>query len=150
LRIAGDCLVAERVVENPILNSPFAEPTRHFKFDEEGITNEVVDGRRRSSYFIPIARTLWVPAVTTRTPAGARRLRKVAKICEGYGQRVQDSVFECIVGPADMEMFRARLLKVIVPLEDSLRIYTLHARREDVVEVHGRDLYRDLRLPLII
>ena len=43
------------VIENPILNSPFAEPNRHFRFDEEGITNEVVEGRRVSSYFIPIA-----------------------------------------------------------------------------------------------
>lgn len=43
-----------RVIENPILNSPFAEPSRHFRFDDEGITNEVVEGRRASSYFIPI------------------------------------------------------------------------------------------------
>lgn len=44
------------VIENPILNSPFVEPTRHFKFSDEGITDETVDGRRTSSYFIPIAR----------------------------------------------------------------------------------------------
>jgi type III restriction enzyme len=44
------------VIENPILNSPFAEPTRHFKFTDDGITNEKVQGRRVSSYFIPIAR----------------------------------------------------------------------------------------------
>ena len=43
------------VIENPILNSPFDEPGRHFKFGEEGITSEVVEGRRTSSYFIPIA-----------------------------------------------------------------------------------------------
>jgi len=43
------------VIENPILNSPFDEPTRHFKFGDEGITNEVVEERRTSSYFIPIA-----------------------------------------------------------------------------------------------
>ena len=43
------------VIENPILNSPFAEPTRHFRFDEDGITDEIVEGRRRSTYFIPIA-----------------------------------------------------------------------------------------------
>ena len=79
-----------------------------------------------------------------------RRLRKVAKICEGFGQRVQDSVFECSVGPADMERFRIRLLKVIMPSEDSLRIYRLSSKREEVVEVHGRDLYRDLAGPLII
>lgn len=44
----------QTVIENPILNGPFAEPTRHFRFGEEGITDEVVDGRRASSYFVPI------------------------------------------------------------------------------------------------
>jgi type III restriction enzyme len=48
--------MADSLIENPILNSPFLEPERHFKFSDEGITNEVVDGRRSSSYFIPIAR----------------------------------------------------------------------------------------------
>ena len=43
------------VIENPIINSPYAEPTRHFQFGDEGITNEIVDGRRSSSYFVPIA-----------------------------------------------------------------------------------------------
>lgn len=45
------------VIENPILNSPFVEPTRHFRFDDDGITNEVVDERRISSYFVPIPRS---------------------------------------------------------------------------------------------
>ncbi len=44
----------DAVIENPILNSPFREPTRHFRFDDEGITNEIVEARRLSSYFIPI------------------------------------------------------------------------------------------------
>src|SRR5271169_3572945 len=44
------------VIENPIINSPFDEPTRHFQFTDEGITNEIVDGRRTSSYFVPIAK----------------------------------------------------------------------------------------------
>lgn len=43
------------VIENPVINSPYEMPSRHFKFGEEGITNEVVDGRRSSSYFVPIA-----------------------------------------------------------------------------------------------
>ena len=42
-------------IENPILNSPFAEPARHFKFDDDGITSENSEGRRRSTYFISIA-----------------------------------------------------------------------------------------------
>ena len=44
------------VIDNPILNSPFAEPARHFRFDEDGITSEIAEGRRRSTYFIPIAK----------------------------------------------------------------------------------------------
>ena len=45
------------IIENPILNSPFEEPTQHFLFDEDGITNQVVEKRRLSSYFVPIPQT---------------------------------------------------------------------------------------------
>ena len=48
--------MSQVVIENPIINTPFEEPTRHFRFTDEGITNEIVDGRRISSYFVPIAR----------------------------------------------------------------------------------------------
>ena len=48
--------MSQVVIENPIINSPFDEPTRHFRFSDEGITNEIVDGRRTSSYFVPIAK----------------------------------------------------------------------------------------------
>lgn len=44
------------VIENPILNSPFEEPSLHFRFADEGITNEITEGRRVSSYFVPIPR----------------------------------------------------------------------------------------------
>lgn len=44
------------LIENPIINSPFAEPERHFRFADNGITDEIVLGRRRSTYFIPIAK----------------------------------------------------------------------------------------------
>ncbi len=44
------------VIENPIINSPFTEPTRHFRFADDGITDEIVDERRTSSYFVPIAK----------------------------------------------------------------------------------------------
>ena len=44
------------IIENPVINSPFAEPTRHYRFDDEGITNEILESRRISSYFIPIAK----------------------------------------------------------------------------------------------
>ena len=48
--------MSQVVIENPIINSPFDEPTRHFRFTDEGITNEIIAGRRASSYFVPIAR----------------------------------------------------------------------------------------------
>lgn len=48
--------MSHEVIENPVINSPFAEPERHFRFTEEGITDEIVRDRRASSYFIPIAR----------------------------------------------------------------------------------------------
>jgi type III restriction enzyme len=46
--------VRDTIIENPILNSPFREPNRHFRFSEEGITNEIVEARRASAYFVPI------------------------------------------------------------------------------------------------
>lgn len=48
--------MSQVVIENPIINSPFDEPNRHFQFSDEGITNEIIDGRRSSSYFVPIAK----------------------------------------------------------------------------------------------
>ena len=44
----------EVIIADPIINSPFEEPKRHYKFDEQGITNEIVEKRRRSAYFVPI------------------------------------------------------------------------------------------------
>jgi len=44
------------IIENPVINSAFKEPTRHFRFSDEGITDEIVVSRRKSAYFIPIAR----------------------------------------------------------------------------------------------
>src|SRR5262245_43857836 len=49
-------MAAQVVIENPIINSPFTEPTRHFRFNDDGITDEIAEGRRVSSYFIPIAK----------------------------------------------------------------------------------------------
>jgi type III restriction enzyme len=46
----------QTVIENPILNSPYEEPQRHFRFDEDGITSDIVNTRRASSYFVPIAK----------------------------------------------------------------------------------------------
>ncbi len=63
--------------------------------------------------------------VNTETPAGKKRLRKVAKECTNYGQRVQNSVFECIVDQAQAVMLQAKLESLIDPCCDSLRFYRL-------------------------
>ena len=55
--IRGRSSMSQVVIENPIINSPFDEPTRHFRFSDEGITDEIGDGRRTSSYFVPIAKS---------------------------------------------------------------------------------------------
>lgn len=87
--------------------------------------------------------------VSTETKAGRRRLRHVATACKDFGQRVQYSVFECTVSEAQFEALRHRLLKTINKDEDSLRIYHLRGRREDVVESHGIDNYVSFEDPLI-
>ena len=88
--------------------------------------------------------------VNTETKAGQRRLRKVAKICEGFGQRVQKSVFECTVDRARREELVHRLLKVIDEEKDSLRLYRLREPRESYLTVYGRDLEFDLHDPLVL
>jgi len=47
--------MSQTVIENPVINSPFREPNCHFRFDDEGITDDIIDGRRTSAYFVPIA-----------------------------------------------------------------------------------------------
>jgi CRISPR-associated protein Cas2 len=88
--------------------------------------------------------------VNTLTKEGRRRLRRVAKICEGFGQRVQLSVFEISVTETQKEILRHRLKKAIDPSLDSLRIYTLVGSRANVVEAHGRDQFIDYTEPLIV
>lgn len=88
--------------------------------------------------------------VNTLTKEGRGRLRKVAKVCEGYGQRVQFSVFECKLNDMEMERIRVKLLKIINTKEDSLRIYHLGRNRDDYLESYGRDTYVDFDAPLII
>lgn len=63
--------------------------------------------------------------VSTQDNAGRKRLRQVAKQCQNYGQRVQNSVFECLVDPAQLTKLRQKLLAIIEPESDSLRIYLL-------------------------
>ena len=76
--------------------------------------------------------------VSTECAAGRRRLKRVAKACVGYGLRVQYSLFECELDPAQWVELRTRLLTIIVPSEDSLRFYFLGANWQRRIEQHGR------------
>jgi len=88
--------------------------------------------------------------VDTTTKEGARRLRKVAKICEHYGQRVQFSVFEVRVSSAMREELEARLRKTINQKTDSLRLYDLADGRDRSVTTYGVDRYTDFDGPLVV
>ncbi|MGB4548553.1 MAG: CRISPR-associated endonuclease Cas2 [Syntrophales bacterium] len=81
---------------------------------------------------------------------GARRLRRVAKACKDYGQRVQYSVFECIVDPAQWVVLKQRLIKEINEEKDSLRFYFLGANWKRRVEHVGAKKTVDQEGPLIV
>lgn len=88
--------------------------------------------------------------VATSNDGGQRRLRRVAKICKNYGQRVQYSIFECIVNPAQWTMLRQQLIDVIEENEDSLRFYFLGANWRKRIEHIGAKAGFDQEGPLII
>ena len=88
--------------------------------------------------------------VSTTTAAGRRRLRRIAHLCKDYGQRVQNSVFECDVGESEWQILRPALLAEINLSEDSLRFYRLGESRSLGVEHHGTKPTIDFRGPLII
>ena len=75
--------------------------------------------------------------VATETPGGQRRLRRVAKVCQDYGQRVQYSVFECLIDPAQWAYLKSQLIDEIDPQSDSLRFYFLGANWQRRVEHVG-------------
>jgi len=89
--------------------------------------------------------------VSTVQPAGRRRLRRISKACQGWGQRVQNSVFECDVDPAQWTRLKDHLLDLMNPEEDSLRFYYLGANWKRKVEHAGTKPSVDLRHdPLVI
>lgn len=75
--------------------------------------------------------------VNTEDAAGRRRLRQVARQCVNYGQRVQNSVFECLVDPAQYKLLQAKLLSIIDEGKDSLRFYRLGDRYQEKIEHFG-------------
>ncbi|MDX9746508.1 MAG: CRISPR-associated endonuclease Cas2 [Syntrophales bacterium] len=88
--------------------------------------------------------------VATNEAGGARRLRRVAKVCQNYGQRVQYSVFECLVNPAQWTVFREKLIKEIDINSDSLRFYFLGANWKRRVEHVGAKPALDQEGPLVV
>lgn len=87
--------------------------------------------------------------VSTESDGGKRRLRRVARACKDYGQRVQYSVFECQVDPAMWVKLRDRLVKEIDPEHDSLRFYHLGAKWRGKIEHVGAKPALDLDGPLV-
>lgn len=88
--------------------------------------------------------------VRTDSPRGQRRLRRMAKACESYGQRVQNSVFECLLEPAQWVAFQDWLLKEADLEEDSLRFYYLGRNWRRRVEHHGVKRAWDPEGPLVV
>jgi len=88
--------------------------------------------------------------VRTESKEGQRRLRRVAKVCENYGQRVQNSVFECLLEPAQWTELRRRLIDVTEQTEDSLRFYFLGKNWKRRVEHIGAKETYDPEGPLVV
>lgn len=88
--------------------------------------------------------------VVTETKEGRRRLRRVARTCEGIGQRVQKSVFECQVDAMQFEALERKLLDIIDPDEDCLRFYRLTEPVDLHVREHGKFKAVDFDGPLVI
>ncbi|MDP8255324.1 MAG: CRISPR-associated endonuclease Cas2 [Candidatus Alcyoniella australis] len=88
--------------------------------------------------------------VSTETQAGRRRLRRISKACQDYGQRVQWSIFECKLDKTNWVVLRARLLNEMNDKKDSLRFYILSEDDLGKVEHHGCRKPLDLDAPLIV
>lgn len=88
--------------------------------------------------------------VRVSDPGGTKRLRRVAKVCRNYGQRVQFSVFECLVDPAQWVLLRAQLINEIDEEADSLRFYFLGTNWRKRVEHVGAKPGIDQEGPLIV
>lgn len=88
--------------------------------------------------------------VETITQEGRRRLRRVAKTCESYGQRAQKSVFECKMEPAMFLEFESKLLSIIDKNHDSLRIYFLDENSVKKIKQVGNSTLIDFEEPLVL
>lgn len=87
--------------------------------------------------------------VTTKDKKGRTRLRKIAKICQNYGLRVQNSVFECIVDQMEYVQLKHKLLEIVDLAEDSLRIYRLGNNYKNKIEHFGTKSVLNVEDPLV-
>lgn len=88
--------------------------------------------------------------VNTQTAEGRTRLRKVAKQCVNYGQRVQNSVFECVADAAKLREIKEKLIHIIDVEKDSLRFYNLGNNYKSKVEHIGAKESYDVEAPLVL
>ena len=88
--------------------------------------------------------------VSTVTPAGKSRLRRIAKACQNWGIRVQNSVFECNVDPAQWIQLKAELERIFDPKTDSLRYYNLGDKYSNRIEHVGAKIAIDVEKPLLL
>ncbi len=88
--------------------------------------------------------------VSTITQAGKTRLRRIAKACQNWGIRVQNSVFECNLNPAQWIQLKAELERIFDPETDSLRYYNLGDNYSTRIEHVGAKIALDVEKPLII
>ncbi len=88
--------------------------------------------------------------VATSSPKGAKRLRHVAKICLDYGQRVQNSVFECKIDPAQYVQLKERIITAIDTKQDSIRFYHLGNNWKNRVEHFGKNSDYDIEGTLVV
>lgn len=88
--------------------------------------------------------------VNTENAAGRKRLRQIAKQCVNYGQRVQNSVFECLLDAAQSRLLQVKLCQIIDPQKDSLRFYYLGDRYQNRIEHFGAKATYDPEDVLIV
>ncbi len=88
--------------------------------------------------------------INTISKGGRKRLRKVAKVCQNFGQRVQNSVFECKVDEGQFQLVKSQLYNVINHSTDSLRFYRLGKNYKKTVEQMGHNDTYDIEGPLIL
>ena len=88
--------------------------------------------------------------VETSSPSGARRLRNVARLCQNYGQRVQNSVFECLVDESQYITLKAKLQELIDIEADSIRFFSLGNKWERKIDHIGRETSINLSGDLVV